>query len=86
MIRPLTIAVAALSLFGAGAASAQILVPADPGYADQPYTYRGPVVVEPYAYRAPDRSQPYGWYGATGGQCSTDEGYGRRGSCETGGQ
>ena len=85
MIRPLMFAVAALSVLGASAASAQVLVPADPGYADEPYIYRGTVVVQPYAAYQDREDQSNSWYGATSGQCSTDEGYGRRGACETGG-
>jgi hypothetical protein len=85
MIRPLTFAVAALSVLGASVASAQVLVPSEPGYGDEPYTYRGPVVVEPYAAYQDREDRSNSWYGATSGQCSTDEGYGRRGTCATGG-
>jgi hypothetical protein len=97
MIRPLAAAVAGFSLLGATVASAQVIVQPSEGPAT-PYAAE-PFVAPPSAYPSEgtttdgfvarddnyyDRStRPSG---ALSGQCSTDEGYGRRGTCESTGQ
>jgi hypothetical protein len=79
--------IAAGALIGSAVAAQPYGYYGEPGYA---YAQPGYAYAQPYAYDAGSTYVAPGYYGTYGyrsrGQCFTDEGYGRRTSCDASGR